>query len=233
MAGGIGNEQRDDIAFLKEAIAGLSTPALALPLLLSIAGTAATTLLILSSLPAGDDPGYTAVHAASAGRLLVQLVISIAAARILNHSPRPPWSPDRSFWAFLLIGLLMLPVAFVAGSIVDLSRGLSSWLALQCIVIALTAPLLPWLVAIGVERPLAWRPAPYFGRFGSWLPPLLLWSFLILAPATLLYQFIETELIAGPDWSPWLLILDGLLNTAVTFLGLALASVAYSRVARS
>jgi hypothetical protein len=101
-------------------------------------------------------------------------------------------------------------------------------------VAAITAPLAPWFVAIAVERPLAWRPGPWLRRFGAWLPWLLLWNLLVVTPLGEIHGALDRRLMTGAgDWFWPIALFDGPFSAAMALLGLALASLAYRRVARS
>jgi hypothetical protein len=233
VTGDEGNGTAGDLAFLKEAIASLKHPSLALPMLLAVLGLMATMLLMRWSMPTHEQPDHTAIFAAYAAYLVVEAALAIAILRILNDSPRPWWSPDWSAWAYGVVVLSEVAITTLSDSIATPSDSLLSWLAAELLTVALIAPLAPWFVAIAVERPLAWRPAPYFRRSKEWLPSLLFWNFLILAPAGMLNRILAASLLFGPREDIWaLVLLHAILGTFMLFFALALASVAYRRVAR-
>ena len=227
-----GTEDGDDIAFLREAVGGLSTSRLRLPLLLALVLPPAANLLILSSLPTPENPDHGPYFGAFAAIVVVHSALFIAILRILNRSPRPAWSPDWSAWAYGLVVLCTMAVGLFSDWIIDPSTILSA-LANEVVSTVIVVPVSPWLVAIAVERPLAWRPGPWFRRLRTWLPALLLWNFLILVPADALYRIgFEAWLDAGgqDDWR--FFVFNGVATAPRIFLALALASVAYRRVAR-
>ncbi|HET9640463.1 MAG TPA: hypothetical protein VFP12_14790 [Allosphingosinicella sp.] len=232
MAGKGGSGEGDDIAFLREAIGSLAMPRLRLLMLLSAILPPAANLFILSNLPTPDNPDHSSYFAAFAAIVIVHTALAMAILRILNHSPRPAWSLDWSAGTYGLVVLCTIAVGLLADSLFDSSTILSA-LANQIVSTLIIIPFAPWLVAIAVERPLAWRPAPWFGRLRDWLPALLLWNFLFLVPADALYRIgFEAWLEAGgkDDWR--FFVFDGIATAARLFLALALASVAYRRVAR-
>jgi len=232
MAGDGGSEEGDDVAFLKEALGSLFTSRLRLPMLLAAVLPPATNLLILSNLPSRDNPDHGPYLATFIAFVIVHTALAIAILRILNGSSRPAWSPDSSAWTYGLVVLSSIAVGLFADWIADSSTILSA-LANQIVSTAIIVPLAPWLVAIAVDRPLAWRPAPWFQRLGTWLPALLLWNFLILVPADALYRIgfgAWLEQGGKDDWR--FFVFDGAATAPRILLALALASVAYRRVAR-
>src|SRR4051812_18282874 len=233
MAGNGGVEEGGGGAFLNEAVGSLFTSRLKLPLLLAALLLPAANLLILSNLPTRDNPDHGPYLAAFAAIVIVYAALSIAILRILNGSPRPAWSPDGSAWTYGLAVLGSIAVGELADWIIYPATILSS-LANQIVSTVIFVPLAPWLVAIAVQRPLAWRPAPWFRRPGAWLPALLLWNFLILVPADAFYRIgfgAWVERGGKDDWR--FFVFDGAATAIRIFLALALASEAYRRVARS
>jgi hypothetical protein len=222
----------DDFAFLKEAVGSLFVPGLKLPFLLAIALHAGTTLLIVISLPTRQDPGHGPYLAAFATFVVVHAVLALAILRLLNASPRPAWKPDWSAGTYGLIVLGSVAVGLFADWVVPPTAILSA-LANEIVSTAIIVPLAPWFVAVAVECPLAWRPGPWFARLRAWLPALLLWNFLILVPADAAYRIGFGGWMEQGGTENWLFYpLDGFITAARTFLALALASVAYRRVAR-
>jgi hypothetical protein len=226
------SQDGDDIAFLREAVGSLFTSRLLWPLLLAALLAPASNLLVLSNLPTAENSDHGPYLGAFAAAGLAISVLSIAILRILNGSPRPAWSPDWSLLAFSLVALCTVALGVALEFIVAPATFLSAF-ANRALYAVIVVPLAPWIVAIAVERPLAWRPAPSFRRVRTWLPALLLWSFLILAPADALYRIgFQAWLDAGgsADWR--FFVVDGLVTAPRLFIGLALFSVAYRRVAR-
>jgi len=226
------SEERDDIAFLKEALGSLLTPGLTAPILVAAVLLPATNLLILSNLPTRENPDHGPYLAAIAALVIVHTALAVAILRILNGSPRPAWSPDWSAWTYGLAVLGGLAVGLFADWIINPSSIMSA-LANEIVGTVIITPLAPWLVAIAVERPLAWRAAPRLRRPRSWLPALLLWNFLILVPADALYRIgfgAWLERGGKDDWR--FFVLDGIAIVVRILPALALASVAYRRVAR-
>jgi hypothetical protein len=227
------NEEGDDLDFLVEAVGSLSRPGLKLPVLLAAVLLPATNILLLSTLPTHANPDHGPYVAALGALLVCYAALVLAMTRILNGSPRPAWSPD---WSALVYGLVVLVSFFIglfADWILDPTTSTLTALANRIVSSTIAAPLTPWCVAIAVERPLAWRPAPWIRRFRAWLPALLLWNFLILVPADILYRIgfaAWVDKVGPPNWL--FFILDGVTTAARLSLGVALASVAYRRVAR-
>jgi hypothetical protein len=232
MARGGRSEDGDDFAFLREAVGSLFTSRLLLPLLLAALLTPGASLLALSHLPTAENPDHVPYLGVWASMGLALSVLSIAILRILNRSLRPAWSPDWSILAFSLIGLCTVAVGIAADWFIHPSTFLSA-LANRFISSVIVVPLGPWMVAIAVERPIAWRPAPWFRRARAWLPALLLWNFLLLAPADALYRTAFVAWVeAGRSGNWWFFVFDGAATAPRIFLALALFSVAYRRVAR-
>jgi hypothetical protein len=223
----------DDIAFLMEALASLGTRRILVPALLLVLLLFATNVAMLATMPTVKHPDHSAYVVAVLLLLLGLLACSVAVLRILNASPRPPWQPDASMW---LCGVAMIAGLFIAaaadmimGGRTDLLAGLASR-ALSAII---TAPLVPWVTAIAVERPLALRARDYMRRFAAWLPALLLWTLLIAVPLVQLLGMLVQMLIDGAGGWFWpVALLYGLLGAAIELVGWALASTAYRRVAR-
>lgn len=226
------SEEGDDIAFLLEALRSLSTPGLKLPMLLVALLQPASNLLILSNLPTTANPDHGPYVAALAAALLCYAALALAILRILNGSPRAAWSPDGSALAYGLFVLGTFAVGLFADWMVNPSTLLAA-LANGIISSAILVPLSPWLVAIAVERPVAWRPGPRLRRLRAWLPALLLWNFLILVPVNALYRIGFGAWLDKGGSGVWLFyVVDGVVTAARVSLALALASVAYRRVAR-
>ncbi|HMJ93295.1 MAG TPA: hypothetical protein VK472_04265 [Allosphingosinicella sp.] len=226
--------EADDIAFVKEAFDSLRTPRLLLPALLLAALLAADKIAILSVLPTTQNPDHLPYLIAFMLMTLAVIAFVVAILRILNHSFRSPWQPDSSLWlyglAFIASSFLALSADFVVGGRNDHLSGLAA----AALDTAVRAPFAPWLVAIAVERSLAWRPLPWLSGFSTWLPSFLLWGFLILVPLRQLQLMVNWHyLVAGTDWYWPAALLDGALGTVIELIALALASTAYRRVARS
>jgi hypothetical protein len=226
-------KEGDDFAFLKEAVGSLSTPGLWPPILLIAVLQPATNILILSNLPTQANPDHAPYVGAFVASLVGHAALALAMLRILNGSPRPAWRPDSSAWAYGLALLGTVAVGLFADWIIGPPSAILPAIAAGIVFSAMIVPLSPWLVAIAVERPLAWRPAPWFGRLRAWLPALLLWNFLILVPANALYRIGFGAWLDKGGQDEWLFyIVDGLVTAARISFALALASVAYRRVAR-
>jgi hypothetical protein len=229
-----GERQADDIAFAREAFDSLATrrllvPALALALLL-IAGKIA----LLSNLPTTANPDHLPYLLFFLLLMLGSMAFSVAILRILNGSIRPPWQPDSSLWLYGLAVIVMITVDVIADFLVGGRNDLPGGLAAAAFSTAVGAPLSPGLVAIAGEGSLEWRPAPWLRSIRQWLPPLLLWGLLIVAPLNQLHLMINQKyLVGGGEWFWPAAFFDGALGAAIALTAFALASTAYRRVARS
>jgi hypothetical protein len=223
----------DDIAFVREAFDSLYTPRLLLPALLLAVLLAASKIAILSNLPTAQNPDHLPYLLAFMLMVLVILAFVVAILRILNGSARPPWQPDSSLWLYALTFIVSALIALSADLLLGGRNDQLSGLAAAALDTAVRAPLAPWFVAIAVERSLAWRPGPWLTGFRIWLPSLLLWGFLIVVPLNHLQLMLNWRyLVSGTDWFWPAALVEGALGAAIELLALALASVAYRRVAR-
>jgi hypothetical protein len=218
--------------FLREAVASLFTRRLLVPAILFALLLTISNIVILLDKPGPDAISFSFMIAALI-RVIGLVAMTVGILRILNGSPRPAWRPDGAFWLYGLTLLATMVVAAIAGfAIAGRDNEIGGFLV-GLAVTAVTAPLGPWFVAIAVERPLAWRPVPWLRRFSSWLPWLLLWNLLVVAPLGEIHGAIDRWLVAGAgDWFWPGALFDGPFSAAMATLGLALASVAYRRVAR-
>jgi hypothetical protein len=194
--------------------------------------TVSNIAVLLAAPPLGGRPG-AAFAAAGFVRVAGVLVLIVALARIMARSPRKPWLPDRAFWLSV--------VAFIvtAGLAAALTRGFGrpplsplAGLASAALLGILQAPFAPWLTAIMVALPLAWRPRPWFTGFRAWLVPVILGE-LALAPVALAHQSLDLLLIKGAGRWFWLVALvDGPLSLVILLGGLTLFVAAYASIAR-
>ncbi len=218
--------------FLREAVASLFTRRLLLPVIVFAFLLKATNIVIFLYRPADGETSVPFVIAALI-RVLGLVALTVAIQRILNGSPRSPWRPDVAFWLYGLILLVTMFAGAAAGFAIAGEQDRVGGFLVGLVFTAITAPLAPWFVAIAVERPLAWRPGPWLIRFRAWLPWLLLWSLLVVAPLGEIHGALDRWLVAGAgDWFWPVALFDGPFSAAMALLGLALASVAYRRVAR-
>jgi hypothetical protein len=234
MAGSGGVDRWDDVAFLKDSFDSLGTRRLLLPALLLAVLIAADKIFVLSSLPAAKDSDHLPLLLATLVAMLAALAFMAAILRILNGSGRPPWQPDSSLWLYGLTVIVTISLDQMAALVVGGRTDFLSGLAAASLSTAVRAPLAPWFVAVAVERPLAWRPGPYMRAFRAWLPPLLLWGFLIVVPLSQLQLMLNMKYLSiGADWYWQAALVDGVLATTNGLVALALASAAYRRVARA
>jgi hypothetical protein len=231
MASRVDQDPPDLSGFLGEAIARIGERRwlpVALLFLLFLGGTNAA-LALLKPAP-GEVPG-TLFLAVGLVRLFAAVSIGVAALRIATDSPRARWSPDAGYWLYFLLGLpgigLTAAIAWLGRELPVLDR----ILAMEFGAVAAMAPFGVWLAAIAVERPLAWLPR--FRRIGAWLPALLLWSLLLVAPLACLHAWLSQRLLetvgTGDFWP--LALVDAVTSTAFVLLGLSLRVTAY-RVAQ-
>lgn len=221
------------LGFLREALASLRNRRLLVPvLLLAVLLTGTNIVLALSVPPLGADPS-PAFIAAAVARLLGLFVLAVAILRLINGSPRNPWMPDEGFWAYALTIVFGLLVTMAAARLFgSRAEGLPGLLT-GIVVMLAGAPVAAWFVALAVERPPAWRPGPWVGSFGRWLPHLVLWSAVLILPLGQLHAAGSALLVHGAGRWFWpLALVDGPLSVVLALLGLALASTAYRRVAR-
>lgn len=220
------------LAFLVDALASLRKPGLLLPVLLLTVLLTASNILLLRNLPEGGAVSAQFVGAALL-RIVGLFVLAVAILRVLNDSARPAWRPDGAFWLYGLTLLVGLGVTIAVGAAAGPRSG--SWVGVLTgfAVIVVSAPFAAWFTAIAVERPLAWRAGRWVRDFGRWLPPLVLWSLLIVLPLGQLHAAIDMFLLGGAgDWFWPLALFDGPLSVVMAVFGLALASTAYRHVAR-
>jgi hypothetical protein len=225
----------DYAAFLREALAPLLARKLAVPVLLLVVLLTATNIVIVRTMP---PPGATALPplflVAAIMRVGGLLVLTVALMRLLADSPRSPWRPDAAFGLILLVTL----VQFALSALIELAMGgLPDVLAMALAGVLFSlvvAPVAPWLMALAAEKPLALSPRPWLRDFGSWLPHVVLWSIVLLAPTGFVHTAIDRAIVADPDTSLFwpAMLFDGPLSALVLLLALGLNTAAYRRVAR-
>ncbi|MEA3041567.1 MAG: hypothetical protein QOC65_1056 [Sphingomonadales bacterium] len=222
------------LGFLAAALAALADRALLAPVLLLTLLLTTTNIVLASSHP-DTRSELLLFEGVALARAIGLLLLFVAMLRIANRSPRSPWRPDAGLALYgltFLFGLgLTLGLARLLG---DRADPAATGAIVGAGVSIVTAPLTAWFVAIGVERPLAWRAGPWLRDFGRWLPPLLLWSLILIVPLGQLHATIDNLLVEGAG--PWfwpLALVDGPLSVLLALLGLGLASAAYRSVARS
>jgi hypothetical protein len=224
----------DDIAFVKEGLASLANRRLILPALLLATSLAVGKIGLLSYLPTARNPDHLPYLLAFMLMLLASLAVVVAMLRILNASARPPWQPDSSLWLYAMVFVGGAFIGLMADLVVGGRNDHPSGLAAASLSSALWALLAPWFVAIAVEHTLAWQPGPWLRQFRAWLPSLLLWALLILVPLRHLQLMLNWRfLVSGTDWFWPAVLVESVLGMVATLVGLALASTAYRRVARS
>jgi hypothetical protein len=227
-SGGVGG-------FLRSALKPLfARSVLILVVLLGVLLTA-SNVLILQNAPAKGQMPPVAFIAAAFVRVAGLLVMAVAILRRINASQRPAWRPDAGFWLFVLT--FAVEAAATGALTMMAASGPDAPLAGLLVNTGVTlvfAPFAVWFTAMAVERPLAWRPSPWLRAWSRWLPPYLVWTVLLTIPLGALHQAIDTWLVKGAGEGFWpLALVDGPLSLILGVVGLALASEAYRRVARS
>lgn len=227
-------EDEDDLAFLRNALASLADRRIRLPILVTASVQIASNVLAMAYLPTAEHPNHRPYVAIIGAAMICYVAAAVAIQRILNASPRPAWRPDWSTWTYAIAVVTATAMAIVVDWRFAYGEKFLSLVSSEVVSTTLLVPVLPWLVAIAVARPLAWRPSPWLRQWRKWLPALLLWTLLILVPADVAYRLGSVHLSKGsprPDWP--VLILVAVIAATRLALGAALASTAYRRVARS
>ncbi|HEY0012322.1 MAG TPA: hypothetical protein VGB79_05660 [Allosphingosinicella sp.] len=218
--------------FLGEARAAI-TRRILLPAAALLAVLTATNIVLLLNLPApGERAGGVAVLAGAA-RLAGLLVFLVPLVRILAGSRRPPWRPDGAF--FLFAPFVILSLALGAALILAFGDPFDPVrIALRTAATTLIlSPLAPWIVGIVAAVPLGLSPTRFLRDFRLWLPPLLIWSLLLVTPVAWLHAVIDVALLQERvEWFWTAAVADGLLSTLLVVLTYALYAAAYRRVAR-
>ncbi len=221
-------------SFLRGALAGMFRRETLIPGLLLLVLLTASNIVILLNMPAakGVLPPVPFLVAAAV-RIAGILLFGVGLLRIATASERPQWLPDGGFWLYALSFALGLLASALARQLTGGRTDLVGLLISNLIVTLLLTPLVPWFVALAVAKPLAWRPRPWVRRFGDWLPPLLVWTLLLITPMAILHATIDMWLIKGAGGWFWpVALFDGVLSTLMALIGLGLNAAAYRRVAR-
>jgi hypothetical protein len=219
-------------AFLTDALRPLLSRPLLVPVLLLILLLTATNIVILLNRPAPGQPSWPFAAAAFV-RVAGLFVTTIALLRLLTGSARPAWRPDGAFWLYSATLLLFMAASVGIEVALGGERGAGAALLRGVLVTLATAPFAVWFTAIAVERPLAWRPAPWLRGFGRWLGPLLFWGLLLSTPLNIGHALLGDWLVEGAGRWFWpAALIDGPLSVAGALVGFALAAEAYRRVAQ-
>jgi hypothetical protein len=219
--------------FLRAALIPLFSRRLLVPaLVLTVLLTASNIVVLLNRPVAGQLPPWPFVLAVIV-RVGGLFLATVAVLRLLAGSSRPAWRPDGAFWLYVATLLLAMGASVAVEVAVGSGRGVGAAVLRGVLIALATAPFAVWFTAIAVERPLAWRPAPWFRDFGRWLPPLLFWALLLPTPLGILHAVLGDWLIAGAGSYFWpVALLDGPLSVAGALLGFSLTAEAYRRVAQ-
>ena len=225
--------RRAAIAFLADALRPVFSRRLVVPVIVLALLLTATNIVIVLNIPAPGEISAPFIAAAIA-RVAGLLVLAVGILRILSASARPPWRPDAGFWLYALATLALILVSGLIVRFIGDRTDPAALLGSSALFALIVAPLAPWLVAMAVAKPLAWRPGPYFREWGLWLPQLVFWSLLMATPLAALHAWIDSSVVGGVrDWFWPKMLFDGPLSVAVALLGFGLQSAAYRRVARS
>lgn len=218
--------------FLTSALQPLLSRRLLVPALVLTVLLTATNIVILLNRPV---PGQLPLPfvAAAIVRVGGLFVATVAILRVLTGSTRPAWRLDGAFWLYAATLLVAMGASVAVEVAVGSGRGLAPAALRGALITLATAPFAVWFTAIPVERPLAWRPAPWFRDFGRWLPPLLFWALLLTTPLGIAHAMLGDWLIEGAgSWFWPVALIDGPLSVAMALLGFALTAEAYRRVAQ-
>jgi hypothetical protein len=218
-------------AFLSSALKPLFSRPLLIPALILTVLLTLSNIVILLNRPVPGHLPWPFIVAAIV-RVGGLLLVTVAVLRLLTGSDRPAWRPDGAFWLYAATLLLVMAVSIAVEVALGGERGRAPAVLKSVAVSIIGAPLAVWFTAIAVERPLAWRPAPWFRHFGRWLPPLLFWALLLTTPLAILHALLDDWLVKGAgSWFWPVALIDGPVSVAMALLGFALTAEAYRRVA--
>jgi hypothetical protein len=220
------------VAFLSEASSVILRRPMLVPALLLLVVLTASNIVIVFNLPQPGALPPLAFMVAAFVRLAGLLILSSVILRIGAPSERPAWRLDGGFWLYTLSVVVSLAVS--AGTTILLGENTDPLsLAMRSMIsMTILAPFATWFVGMNVARPLGWRPTRFMRDFGRWLPPLILWSLLLITPIGVLHALIDFRLIAGVGELFWpLALFDGALSTVIALTGFGLNLAAYRRVA--
>ena len=221
------------VAFLTDALRPLMSRRLLVPALGIVVLLTTSNIVILLNRPLPGQPPPWPFAAAAIVRVGGLLLAAVAVLRLLTGSARPAWRPDGAFWLYAATLLLAIGVTVAVEAATGGSRSQAAAVLRGVLVTVTTAPFAVWFTAIAVERPLAWRPAPWFRDFNRWLPPLLFWGLLLTTPLGIAHALLDDWLLAGAGAWFWpVALFDGPLSTVLMLLSYALAAEAYRRVAQ-
>jgi hypothetical protein len=223
----------EPVAFLRDALTPVFARRMVLPvILLTLLLTATNIVLARNVPPAGQAPSLPFILAGFV-RIAGLLLLAVVILRRLTESPRPGWRPDGAFWLYVLTALLSLGVSVGVAFLVGATSEPAALLARNMVSTVILAPFAVWFVAIAVTRPLALRPGPWMRDYWAWLPQLLLWMLLLVAPLGALHAWLDEWLVRGAGGLFWpIALFDGALSVVIVLLGAGLQVAAYRRVAR-
>lgn len=209
------------------------TPRVALPAFLLLIVLTASNIVLLLNIPAQGERLGTEAALAGLARVVGLLVFLVPLVRILTGSPRPAWKPDGAFFLFVLVVILSLALAAGLAAAFGMQTD-PLRLALRTLATTLIlTPLAPWIVGAAAAVPLGTNPRRFLRDFGRWLPPLMIWSLLVVTPLAFVHAWVDMALLQGRiAWFWTAALLDGLLSTILVLITYALYAAAYRRVAR-
>ena len=226
--------QSGPLAFLREALALLSTPRLLVPALMLVVLLTASNIVVASNVPAEGEKLGAAFAVAALVRVAGILILAVAILRTMTGSARPRFRPDAGFWLYALTFVAATGVSVAVRLLTGESDSLGSIALANVATAVLMAPFAVWFGALAVERPAPWSPTPWLRGLRRWLPHFLLWTLAVSTPLAVLHAWIDTSVVKGArDWFWPLLLFDGPLSAVMALFGLALIAAAYRRVARS
>jgi hypothetical protein len=223
---------RGAVGFVRDALASLANPRLwLLAALLAVLLTASNIVILLNPPVPGEPPILFAL--AAFARVAGLLVLAVAVLRVLTGSTRAPFMPDGAFWLYALTLLVGVALAVGLGAVTGERNDPLTRVLVSFAMTVIGAPLAVWFTALAVARPLAVNPAPWMRGLGRWLPPLILWSLVVVLPLGQLHAAIDMFLIHGAGRWFWpLALVDGPLSAVLAVFSFALAATAYRSVAR-
>lgn len=187
-----------------------------------------TNIILANHAPAPGGKPDAAFGIAGAVRAIALMSISVALLRVATASPRKRWAFDAGFWLYVAISMVEFVLMAAVASLLADTPETARLAATHLVTVMAMVPLGAWLVAAAVEKPLAAKPAPWFGRAGAWMPPLFATMIGVVVLASLhAAASLEMLAIAGTPSFYALALVDGLLSTLLVLVTLGLRLTAY------